>query len=100
VRNLRRIAGWSCRFGRCSVFWRHCPKVRFWEVWRAAIHVVPGGPISQSWGFVSLEVRIITAKKEALQALCIPKNLAWNAFSFYFKEIIEPINRASETPVN
>jgi hypothetical protein len=28
---------------------------------------------SQSWVFVSLEVRVITAEKEAHQTLCIPK---------------------------
>jgi len=45
-------------------------------------------------------VRVITAKKETLQTLGIPKNQAWNALALYFKEIDKPINRASETPVN
>jgi len=45
-------------------------------------------------------VRVITAKQEAFQTLCIPKNLAWNALALYFKEIDKPINRASETPAN
>jgi hypothetical protein len=49
---------------------------------------------------VSLEVRVITAKDEVLLTLCIPKNRAWNAFALYFKEIDQPVNRASETPVN
>jgi hypothetical protein len=51
-------------------------------------------------GFVSLEVRVITAKKEALQTLCIPQNRAWNALALSFKEIDKPVDRASETPVN
>jgi hypothetical protein len=45
-------------------------------------------------------VRVITAKKEALQTLCIPQNQVWNALALYFKEIGKPVNRASETPVN
>jgi hypothetical protein len=45
-------------------------------------------------------VRVITAKKEALQTLRIPKNRAWNALALYVKEINKPVNRASETPVN
>ena len=36
-----------------------------------------------------LEVGVITAKKEALQTLCIPKNLNWNTLSLYFKEIVK-----------
>jgi len=45
-------------------------------------------------------VRVITAKKETLQTLCIPKNLAWNTLSFYFEETVKPVNRACKTPVN
>jgi len=60
---------------------------------------LPEGAL-QSWGFVSLEVRVITAKKEAFQTLCISKNLVWNALALYFKEIDKPVNCASDTPVN
>jgi len=47
--------------------------------WRGSLHS-PGG-------FVSLEVRVITAKEQALQTLRIPKNLAWNTLSLHLKEI-------------
>jgi hypothetical protein len=61
---------------------------------------IRGGPASQSRWFVSLEVRVITAKKETLQTLGIPKNRAWNALALYFKEFDKPVNRASKSPVN
>jgi hypothetical protein len=45
---------------------------------------------SQSWRFVAHEVRVISSKKEALQALSIPKNVAWNPLTFRAK-IVEHI---------
>ena len=42
-------------------------------------------PLSlQARWFISLEMRVIPAKKEALQALSISKNVAWNALTFRF----------------
>jgi len=38
----------------------------------------------QARWFISLEMRVIPAKKEALQALSISKNVAWNALTFRF----------------
>ena len=66
----------------------------------SALHVTTWRAHFTALGFVSLEVRVITAKEEALQTLRIPKNLARNTLSLYFKEIVKPVNRASETPVN
>ena len=34
--------------------------------------------MSQSWRLFALEVGIISCKKEAFQALCVAKNMAWN----------------------
>jgi hypothetical protein len=38
----------------------------------------------QARWFISVEMRVIPAKKEALQALSISKNIAWNALTFRF----------------
>jgi hypothetical protein len=57
-------------------------------------------PSSQSWGFISLEVWVVAAEKEALQTLCISKNLAGDALALYFEGIDKPVHRTSQTPVN
>ena len=45
-------------------------------------------------------MRVIAAKKEALQALSISKNIAWNALTFRFWEIDKSINSTRDTPMN
>jgi hypothetical protein len=55
---------------------------------------------SQSWRFVALEIRVMSAKKEALQALSIPQNVVWNPFTFRAKEIDESVDRGGDTLVN
>jgi hypothetical protein len=55
---------------------------------------------SQSWRFVALEVRVMSAKKEALQVLSIPQNVVWNPFTFRAKEIDESVDRGGDTLVN
>jgi hypothetical protein len=55
---------------------------------------------SQSWRFVAYEVRVISTKKEALQALSIPQNVVWNPFTFRAKEIDESVDRGGDTLVN
>ena len=55
---------------------------------------------SQSWRFVALEVKVISAKKEALQALRVPKNVVWNPLTFRRKEIDESVDRGGDTLVN
>jgi len=45
-------------------------------------------------------MRVIPAKKEALQALSISKNFAWNTLTFRFEEIDKSINRTRDTPMN
>jgi hypothetical protein len=55
---------------------------------------------SQSWRFVAHEVRVISTKKEALQALSIPKNCAGNPLAFQAKEIDESVDRGGKTLVN
>jgi hypothetical protein len=45
-------------------------------------------------------VRIISSKKETLQALCIPRNMFWNALTFHFEKIGKSVNSASDTSVN
>jgi hypothetical protein len=49
---------------------------------------------------VSHEVRVISSKKEALQALSIPKNLAWNRLTFRIRKIHESVDRGGNTLVN
>jgi hypothetical protein len=53
---------------------------------------LPSKNASQSWRFVTLEVRVISHKKEALQPLSVPKNVAWNSLTFRGKIINEPMN--------
>ena len=55
---------------------------------------------SQSWRFVTLEARVISPKKEALQALSIPKNVAWNSLTFRGKEIDESVDRGGDALVD
>ena len=46
------------------------------------------------------EMRVVSAKKEALQALSISKNVTWNALAFHFEEIEKSINSTRDTPMN
>ncbi|MEA2263214.1 MAG: hypothetical protein QOH35_5310 [Acidobacteriaceae bacterium] len=55
---------------------------------------------SHSWRFVAHEVRFISTKKEAFQALSIPKNIAWNPLTFRAKETDESVDRGGTTLVN
>ena len=52
---------------------------------------------SQSWRFVALEVWVISAKKEALQALSVPQNVVWNTLAFRAEEIDESVDRGGDT---
>ena len=45
-------------------------------------------------------MRVISAKKEALQALRISKNVAWDALTFPFEAIEKFINCTRDTPMN
>jgi hypothetical protein len=54
----------------------------------------------QARWFIPLEMRVITAKKEALQALRISKNVAWDALTFPFEAIEKFINCTRHTPMN
>ena len=55
---------------------------------------------SQSWRFVTLEARVISHKKEALQPLSVPKNVVWNSLAFRGKVIDEPMNGGGDLLVN
>jgi len=55
---------------------------------------------SQSWRFVALEVRVISAKEEALQALGVAKNVVWDPLTFRGKEIDESVDGGGDTLVN
>ena len=55
---------------------------------------------SQSWRFVTLEARVISHKKKALQPLSIPKNVAWNPLTFRGKVIDESVDRDYDALVN
>ena len=54
----------------------------------------------QARWFIPLEMRVISGKKEALQAFSISKNVAWNALTFRFEEIEKSINSTRDTPMN
>jgi hypothetical protein len=43
---------------------------------------------------------LTSGKKEALQALSIPKNVVWNPLTFCGKEIDESVDRSGDTLVN
>ena len=53
----------------------------------------PGGSSPSKCGSYPLN-------KEALQALSISKNVAWDALTFHFEEIEESINSIRDTPMN
>ena len=50
----------------------------------------PSKNASQSWRFVTLEIRVISHKKEALQPLSVPKNVARNSLTFRGKVMNSP----------
>jgi len=54
----------------------------------------------QARWFIPLEMRVISGKKEALQASSILKNVAWSALTFRFEEIEKSINSTRDTPMN
>jgi hypothetical protein len=54
---------------------------------------MPGGSSPAKCGSYPLN-------KEALQALSISKNVAWDALAFRFEEIEKSINYTGDTPVN
>jgi hypothetical protein len=54
----------------------------------------------QARWFIPLEMRVISAKKEALQALRISKNVTWDALTFPFEAIEKFINCPRDTPMN
>src|SRR5437899_6381761 len=45
-------------------------------------------------------MRVISGKKEALQAFSISKNVARDALTFHFEEIDKSINSTRDTPMN
>jgi hypothetical protein len=45
-------------------------------------------------------MRVIAAEKEALQALSVSKNVAWDALTFRFEEIEKSINCTRDASVN
>ncbi len=60
----------------------------------------PSENASQSGRFVTFEARVISHKKEALQPLSVPKNVAWNSLTFRGKVIDEPMDRGGDLLVN
>jgi hypothetical protein len=54
---------------------------------------------SQYRRFVAHEVRVISAKKKALQSLSIPKNVTRNPLTFRAEEIGESVDRAGKSLV-
>ncbi len=46
------------------------------------------------------QMRVISGKKETLQAFSISKNVARNALTFRFEEIEKSINSTRDTPMN
>jgi hypothetical protein len=60
----------------------------------------PELPASQSWRFVPIEVGIVSAKEEVLQALRVPQNVAWNPLTLRTKEIDKSVDRGGNTLMN
>ena len=54
----------------------------------------------QARWFIPLELRVLSGKKEALQALSISKNVGRNALTFRFEEIEKSVNSTRDTPMN
>jgi hypothetical protein len=54
----------------------------------------------QARWFIPFEMRVISGKKEALQAFSISKDVARNALTFRFEEIEKSINSTRDTPMN
>ena len=44
----------------------------------------------QFWGFIPLEIWVVSAKQEALQALRIPKNVVGKALTLHFEKSASP----------
>src|SRR5260370_28133335 len=55
---------------------------------------------SQFWRFVALEVRVMSPKNEALQALSIPQNVVWDPLTFRAMEIDQSVHHCRRPLVN
>lgn len=53
---------------------------------------------SQFWRLVAHEVRVISTKNKAFQALSITKNIAWNLLTFSAKKSTSPRTAAAAAP--
>ena len=56
--------------------------------------------MSQSWRFIALEVRVISAKKDAFQAFRVAEDGAWDPFTLRAKVVDKSVDRGGNTLVH
>ena len=66
----------------------------------SAIGVRPASPASQTWGFIPLEIGIVSAEKQGLQAVSVRYNRAGNPLSLYLEELSQAVDCLDNLPVN
>src|ERR1035438_2579445 len=57
-------------------------------------------PVSQPWGFIPLEIGIVSAKEQGLQAVSVLDNRAGNPLPLDFDDLSQPVDRGDNLPVN
>jgi hypothetical protein len=56
----------------------------------------PESRLSQYWGFIAFEIRIVYHENKTLQSLGIAKHIAWNPLTFQAEEIEKSMERAND----
>src|ERR1035437_1765445 len=64
------------------------------------IRAQPSSPDSQPWGFIPLEIGIVSAEEQGLQAVSVRNNRAGNPLPLDLEELSQSVDRGDNLPVN
>ena len=65
-----------------------------------AIGAHSGSPDLQPWGFIPLEIGIVSAEEQGLEAVSVRDNRGGNPFSLDLEELSQSVDRDDNVPVN
>ena len=60
----------------------------------------PHPPDSQPWGFIPLEIGIVSAEEHGLQSVSVRNNRAGNPLPLDLEELPQSVDRLDDLPVN
>src|SRR5450759_2971374 len=64
------------------------------------IRAQPASPHSQPWGFIPLEIGIVSAEEQGLQAVSVRDDRAGNPLALDREELSQPVDRGDDVSVN